>query len=62
VIGWRAFRAPFPGVINTDRAPAPNSAQPVGGFSALLDAGNGDFWAVADTRFGNKGRADPHRR
>jgi hypothetical protein len=46
--------APFPGVPNTDPAPAPGSAQPVGGFSALLDAGNGRFWAMPDNGFGNK--------
>lgn len=49
-----AFPAPFAGVINTDPAPAPNATQPVGGFSALLDAGNGDFWAMPDNGFGNK--------
>jgi hypothetical protein len=48
------FAAPFPGVINTDPAPAPGSTQPVGGFSALLDAGDGDFWAMPDNGFGNK--------
>jgi hypothetical protein len=46
--------APFPGVPNTDPAPAPGSTQPVGGFSALLDAGNGRFWAMPDNGFGNK--------
>lgn len=30
--------APFPGVIDTEPAPAPGSVQPVGGFSALLEA------------------------
>jgi hypothetical protein len=48
------FGAPFPGVINTDPAPAPGSTQPVGGFSALLDAGNGDFYAMPDNGFGSK--------
>ena len=48
------FAAPFPGVINTDPAPAPGSTQPVGGFSALLDAGNGDFYAMPDNGFGAK--------
>jgi hypothetical protein len=48
------FAAPFPGVINTDPAPAPGSTQPVGGFSALLDAGHGDVWAMPDNGFGAK--------
>lgn len=48
------YPAPFNGVPNTDPAPAPNATQPVGGFSALLDAGNGDFWAMPDNGFGNK--------
>jgi glycerophosphoryl diester phosphodiesterase len=48
------FAAPFPGVVNTDPAPAPGSTQPVGGFSALLDAGNGDFYAMPDNGFGSK--------
>jgi hypothetical protein len=48
------FAAPFPGLINTDPVPAPGSTQPVGGFSALLDAGNGDFYAMPDNGFGNK--------
>jgi hypothetical protein len=46
--------APFPGVANTDPAPAPGSTQPVGGFSALLDAGDGLLWAMPDNGFGNK--------
>jgi hypothetical protein len=46
--------APFPGVINTDPAPAPGSVQPVGGFSALVAGGRGDFWAMPDNGFGNK--------
>jgi hypothetical protein len=50
-----SWPAPFPGVINTDPAPAPGSVQPVGGFSALLDAGDGDLWAMPDNRVG------PHR-
>jgi glycerophosphoryl diester phosphodiesterase len=49
-----SFPAPFPGVANTDPAPAPGATQPVGGFSALLDAGNGDLWAMPDNGFGNK--------
>ena len=50
----RRSPAPFPGVPNTDPAPAPGSTQPVGGFSALLDAGNGELWAMPDNGFGNK--------
>jgi hypothetical protein len=52
--GDATFPAPFPGVPNTDPAPAPGSTQPVGGFSALLDAGGGDLWAMPDNGFGNK--------
>jgi glycerophosphoryl diester phosphodiesterase len=46
--------APFPGAPNTDPAPAPGSVQPVGGFSALIDAGDGDFYAMPDNGFGSK--------
>ena len=46
--------APFPGVPNTDPAPAPGATQPIGGFSALLDAGHGRFYAMPDNGFGNK--------
>ena len=46
--------APFPGVPNTDPAPAPGATQPIGGFSALLDAGRGRFYAMPDNGFGNK--------
>ena len=48
------FPAPFGGIVNTDPAPAPGATQPVGGFSALLDAGNGDFYAMPDNGFGAK--------
>jgi glycerophosphoryl diester phosphodiesterase len=48
------FAAPFSGVINTDPVFAPNSSQPVRGFSALLDAGGGELWAMPDNGFGNK--------
>jgi hypothetical protein len=48
------FAAPWPGVPNAEPAPAPGSTQPVGGFSALLDAGGGRFWAMPDNGFGNK--------
>jgi hypothetical protein len=49
--------APFPGLPHTDPAPGrvgTDSTQPVGGFSALLDAGHGRFWAMPDNGFGNK--------
>lgn len=47
--------APFPGVPDTDPAPAPGSTQPVGGFSALLDAPGADtFFAMPDNGFGTK--------
>jgi hypothetical protein len=50
-----AAPAPFPGVPDTDPAPAPGSTQPVGGFSALLDAPGRDvYWAMPDNGFGNK--------
>ena len=48
------FPAPWPGVPNAEPVPAPNSTQPVGGFSALLDAGDGRFFAMPDNGFGNK--------
>jgi hypothetical protein len=48
-------RAPFPGIPDTDPAPAPGATQPVGGFSALLPAPGPDvFWAMPDNGFGNK--------
>lgn len=47
--------APFPGVPNTEPAPASGASQPVGGFSALLDAAGRDtFWAMPDNGFGSK--------
>jgi hypothetical protein len=46
--------APFPSIPDTDPAPAPGATQRVGGFSALLDAGHGRFWAMPDNGFGNK--------
>jgi hypothetical protein len=48
------FPAPFAGIVNTDPVYAPGATQPVGGFSALLDAGNGDFYAMPDNGFGAK--------
>ena len=48
-------KAPFAGVPNTDPQPAPGARQPVGGFSALLDApGKDTFWAMPDNGFGSK--------
>ena len=49
----------LPGAVRRRRStpipvPAPGATQPVGGFSALLDAGNGDFWAMPDNGFGTK--------
>jgi hypothetical protein len=49
--------APFPAVPDTAPAPAPapGARQPVGGFSALLDAtGRDAFWAMPDNGFGSK--------
>ena len=47
--------APWNGAPSAEPAPAPGSSQPVGGFSALLDApGNDIYWAMPDNGFGNK--------
>src|SRR5919106_5019504 len=47
--------APFPGIPNEDPAPAPGSTQPVGGFSALIDApGDDTYFAMPDNGFGSK--------
>jgi hypothetical protein len=47
--------APFAGAPNTEPVPAPGATQPVGGFSALLDApGRDTYWAMPDNGFGNK--------
>lgn len=47
--------APFPAAPDTEPAPAPGAGQPVGGFSALLDApGRDTFWAMPDNGFGSK--------
>jgi hypothetical protein len=48
------FPAPWPGAPNAEPAPAPGATQPIGGFSALLDAGAGDLWAMPDNGFGSK--------
>jgi hypothetical protein len=46
---------PWNGAPNAEPAPAPGSMQPVGGFSALLDAPGRDvYWAMPDNGFGNK--------
>ncbi|MDQ3630553.1 MAG: esterase-like activity of phytase family protein, partial [Actinomycetota bacterium] len=50
-----AAPAPFPGAPNTDPAPVPDGRQPVGGFSALVEApGKDAFWAMPDNGFGSK--------
>jgi hypothetical protein len=47
--------APFPAIPDMDPAPAPGATQPVGGFSALLDApGKNAFYAMPDNGFGSK--------
>jgi hypothetical protein len=47
--------APWNGAPDAEPAPAPGSRQPVGGFSALLDAPGRDvYWAMPDNGFGNK--------
>ena len=48
------FPAPWPGAPNAEPVPGSNATQPVGGFSALLDAGDGRFWAMPDNGFGSK--------
>ena len=50
-----SFPAPFAGVQDKDPEPAAGATQPVGGFSALLDAAGPDtFWAMPDNGFGSK--------
>jgi hypothetical protein len=47
--------APWNGATGAEPVPAPGSRQPVGGFSALLDAPGRDvYWAMPDNGFGNK--------
>jgi len=47
--------APFPGAPDTEPAPVPGARQPVGGFSALLDApGRDTYFAMPDNGFGSK--------
>jgi hypothetical protein len=47
--------APFAAVPDADPVPAPGARQPVGGFSALIDArGEDTFWAMPDNGFGSK--------
>jgi glycerophosphoryl diester phosphodiesterase len=50
--------APFPGAPDTEPQPQPGARQPVGGFSALIDApGRDRFWAMPDNGFGSKGNS-----
>ncbi|HEX6390465.1 MAG TPA: esterase-like activity of phytase family protein [Solirubrobacteraceae bacterium] len=50
-----SWSAPFAGATNTNPAPAPGARQPVGGFSALLDApGKDTYYAMPDNGFGSK--------
>ena len=47
--------APFPGVPDTDPEPQRGARQPVGGFSALIDArGRDRYWAMPDNGFGSR--------
>src|SRR5215207_4775938 len=47
--------APFAGVPNADPAPQRGARQPVGGFSALIEApGRDRYWAMPDNGFGSK--------
>ena len=47
--------APFPGAPNVDPDPRPGARQPVGGFSALIEApGRDRYWAMPDNGFGSK--------
>lgn len=47
--------APFPGAPDTEPQPQPGARQPVGGFSALVDApGRDRYWAMPDNGFGSK--------
>jgi hypothetical protein len=47
--------APWNGASGAEPVPAPGSTQPIGGFSALLDAPGKDvYWAMPDNGFGNK--------
>jgi len=47
--------APFAGAPDTEPQPARGARQPIGGFSALIDApGRDTFWAMPDNGFGSK--------
>ncbi len=47
--------APWAGAPSTEPSSAPGATQPIGGFSALLDAPGRDvYWAMPDNGFGNK--------
>ncbi|MDQ3768061.1 MAG: esterase-like activity of phytase family protein, partial [Actinomycetota bacterium] len=51
--------APFGAVRNEEPAPQPGARQPVGGFSALIDAkGKDTFWAMPDNGFGSKANSE----
>ncbi len=49
----KTWPAPWPAVRDGRPAPASGAVQPVGGFSALVRAGDA-FWAVPDNGFGSK--------
>ncbi len=50
-----SWPAPFAGAPNAEPVDAPGARQPVGGFSALLDApGIGNYLAMPDNGFGSK--------
>ena len=47
--------APFPAAPDTEPQPQPGARQPVGGFSALIDApGRDRYWAMPDNGFGSR--------
>lgn len=51
--------APFGAVRNAEPAPQAGARQPVGGFSALIDAkGKDTFWAMPDNGFGSKANSE----
>jgi len=51
--------APFDAARNQEPDPAPGATQPVGGFSALIDAkGKDTFWAMPDNGFGSKANSE----
>ncbi|HZC13800.1 MAG TPA: esterase-like activity of phytase family protein, partial [Thermoleophilaceae bacterium] len=51
--------APFPGAADTEPQPQPGARQPVGGFSALIDApGRDRYWAMPDNGFGSRANSE----